>query len=64
MSHNRSSLKPMKGANRSLRQRLDLKGEFTLALAPTMFGLAVGITAALVLMERLALWVLSRYGDR
>lgn len=28
-----------------------------------LFGLAVGITAALVLVERLALWVLSRYGD-
>lgn len=41
MSHNRSSLKPVKGANRALRQRLNLRGEFTLALAPTIMVLLV-----------------------
>lgn len=61
MSRNRSSLKPIKGANRSLRRRLDLKG-LALAAAPTaivpknhlvIFGLAVLITAILVgLYER------------
>lgn len=38
---NRSSLKPIQGANRSLRRRLSLKGEFTLALAPTAIILGV-----------------------
>lgn len=41
MSHNHSSLKPVKGANRALRQRLNLRGEFTLALAPTIMVLLV-----------------------
>jgi hypothetical protein len=30
MSRNRSSLKPIEGANRSLRRRLTLKGELAL----------------------------------
>lgn len=37
----RTSLKPIKGANRSLRSRLNLQGEFALALAPTIVILAV-----------------------
>lgn len=41
MSQNRSSLKPLKGANRSLRHRLDLKGEFILVLLPTVTVLGV-----------------------
>ncbi len=34
MGEKRSSLKPIKGAKRSLRSRLSLQGEFVLALAP------------------------------
>jgi CBS-domain-containing membrane protein len=41
MSQDRSSLKPLKGANRSLRSRLNLKGELTLALMPTLVVLVV-----------------------
>ncbi len=41
MSANRSSLKPIQGANRSLRQRLSLKGELLLATAPTVIVLGV-----------------------
>jgi len=41
MDQERASLKPMEGANRSLRRRLDLKGEFALALLPTLTMLAV-----------------------
>lgn len=41
MSQDRSSLKPIQGANRSLRRRLGLKGELTLALMPTLVVLAV-----------------------
>lgn len=37
----RESLKPIEGANRSLRRRLDLKGELALALLPTATVLAV-----------------------
>jgi CBS-domain-containing membrane protein len=37
----RSSLKPMEGANRSLRRHLNIKGELTLALLPTVIVLAV-----------------------
>lgn len=35
MSQERSSLKPIKGANRSWRKRLHLRGELLLALLPT-----------------------------
>ena len=45
----RESLKPVEGANRSLRQRLGLRGEFILALLPTITVLAV-----LALMESLS----------
>src|SRR6476659_1016402 len=41
MSEKRSSLKPLEGANRSLRRRLNLKGELLLALAPTVTVLGV-----------------------
>jgi CBS-domain-containing membrane protein len=41
MSRNRSSLKPIEGANRSLRRRLSLKGELLLAAAPTVTILSV-----------------------
>jgi hypothetical protein len=41
MSRNRSSLKPLEGANRSLRSRLTLKGELALATAPTVTVLAL-----------------------
>jgi CBS-domain-containing membrane protein len=37
----RSSLKPIQGANRSLRRRLNLPGEFALAVLPTVTVLAV-----------------------
>lgn len=41
MSQERTSLKPIKGANRALRRRLTLQGEFALALAPTVIILGV-----------------------
>ncbi|MBE9112128.1 HPP family protein [Nodosilinea sp. LEGE 07298] len=41
MSQDRESLKPIKGANRALRQRLNLRGEFSLAIPPTIVILAV-----------------------
>lgn len=41
MSQKRKSLKPIKGANRALRRRLNLKGELALAIAPTLVVLAV-----------------------
>ncbi|HEY9604788.1 MAG TPA: HPP family protein [Allocoleopsis sp.] len=41
MSQKRSSLKPIEGARRSLRRRLDLKGELILALLPTAIVLTV-----------------------
>jgi len=48
MSQERESLKPMGGADRGLRRRLDLKHEFLLALLPTLTILAVlGLVEAL-----------------
>ncbi len=41
MNQNFSSLKPLEGANRSLRSRLDLKCELALATAPTVLILTV-----------------------
>ena len=41
MSAGRESLKPIEGANRSLRRRLSLRGEFALALMPTLTVLCV-----------------------
>lgn len=40
-SQERESLKPVEGANRSLRRKIGLKGEFALALLPTLTVLAV-----------------------
>lgn len=37
----RASLKPIQGANRALRERLDLRGELILALLPTLTILSV-----------------------
>ena len=45
----RTSLRPLAGANRSLRNRLDLKGELMLAIAPT-----VTILSVLALVEMLS----------
>lgn len=41
MSQKRSSLQPIQGANRSFRRRLNLGGEFALALLPTITVLGV-----------------------
>lgn len=41
MSGERESLKPIEGANRSLRRRLGLRGEFVLAVVPTLTVLLV-----------------------
>lgn len=41
MSQERSSLKPVEGANRALRRRLTLRGELALAMAPTAVVLGV-----------------------
>jgi CBS-domain-containing membrane protein len=53
MNHNRSSLKPIQGANRSLRRRLNLKGEFALAFAPTVIVLAVLALVEVLSQQRL-----------
>ncbi|QYO68345.1 HPP family protein [Leptolyngbya sp. 7M] len=53
MTHDRSSLKPIKGANRSLRRRLNLKGEFMLALAPTLIILVVLALVEVLSRQRL-----------
>ena len=49
----RTSLKPIEGANRSLRRRLDLKGEFMLALLPTITSLIVLAIVELYSQQRL-----------
>ncbi|MBC5793965.1 hypothetical protein H5968_02085 [Sphaerospermopsis sp. LEGE 00249] len=41
MSQKRSSLKPLQRKNRTLRRRLNLKGEIALTLAPTAIVLLV-----------------------
>lgn len=41
MDQEKESLKPIEGANRALRDRLDLKGELLLAVFPTVTILAV-----------------------
>jgi CBS-domain-containing membrane protein len=53
MSQNRSSLKPIEGANRSLRQRLTLKGELALATAPTATVLGVFALVEVLSRQRL-----------
>ena len=41
MNQQRSSLKPIEGANRSFRRRLTIRGELALATAPTIIILGV-----------------------
>ena len=53
MSRNRSSLKPIEGANRSLRSRLTLKGELALATAPTVTVLVVLALVEVLSRQRL-----------
>lgn len=53
MSQDRASLKPIEGANRTLRRRLTLKGEFALALAPTTLILAVLALVEVLSQQRL-----------
>lgn len=53
MSRNRSSLKPIEGANRSLRRRLTLKGELALATAPTVIVLGVFALVEVLSRQRL-----------
>ncbi len=50
MSRKRSSLRPVEGANRSLRSRLDFKGELALAAAPTLTVL--GVLALIEVLSR------------
>lgn len=59
MSQKRSSLKPMKVANRSLRRSLNLQDEFVLALVPTatvlgVFGLVEVLSRQRLLFASLA----------
>lgn len=53
MNQDRTSLKPIEGANRSLRRRLTLKGEFALAFAPTTIILAVLALVEVLSQQRL-----------
>ncbi len=50
MSRDRTSLKPIEGANRSLRRRLGLKGELLLATAPTL--VVLGVLALVEVLSR------------
>lgn len=50
MRHHRSSLEPMQGANRSLRSRLDWKGELVLATVPT--AVVLGVLALVEVLSR------------
>lgn len=49
----RKSLKPVEGANRTLRRRLGLKGEFMLALLPTVTVLGVFALVEALSQQRL-----------
>jgi CBS-domain-containing membrane protein len=53
MNRDRSSLKPIEGANRALRSRLDLKGELLLATAPTVTVLGVLALVEVLSRQRL-----------
>lgn len=53
MTEERQSLKPVEGANRALRRRLDLRGEFVLALLPTATVLGVLAIVELLTEQRL-----------
>lgn len=53
MKPHRSSLKPLEGANRSLRKRLNWKGELALATAPTVVILTVFALVEVLTRQRL-----------
>jgi CBS-domain-containing membrane protein len=53
MKPQRYSLKPLKGANRSLRSRLNWKGELALATAPTVVVLSVLALVEVLSRQRL-----------
>lgn len=53
MSQRRESLKPIEGARRSLRRRLDLKGELVMALLPTVTILTVLAMVEVLSRQRL-----------
>ncbi|MFB2772030.1 HPP family protein [Pelatocladus sp. BLCC-F211] len=53
MKLHRSSLKPLEGANRSFRRRLDWKGELALATAPTVIILSVFALVEVLTRQRL-----------
>lgn len=53
MSQKRSSLRPLGGANRSKRSRLNLKGELALAIAPTLTVLGVLALVEVLSRQRL-----------
>lgn len=53
MSEERSSLKPIEGANRRLRKRLNLQGELALAMAPTLIILTVMAFVEVLSRQRL-----------
>jgi CBS-domain-containing membrane protein len=50
MSQNRTSLRPIEGANRSLRRRLGIKGELLLATTPTV--VVLGVLALVEVLSR------------
>jgi CBS-domain-containing membrane protein len=50
MSQKRKSLKPIEGANRSVRRRLGIKGELLLATAPT--AVVLGVLALVEALSR------------
>jgi CBS-domain-containing membrane protein len=53
MSQKRSSLKPLEGANRQWRRRLNLKGEIALVTVPTVTVLAVMALVEALTQQRL-----------
>ncbi|MDF5732631.1 MAG: HPP family protein [Rhizonema sp. PD38] len=53
MSQRRSSLKALQGTNRSLRRRLNLKGELVLATGPTLTVLGVLVVVEVLSRQRL-----------
>jgi hypothetical protein len=53
MNQKRSSLKPLEGANRQWRRRLDIKGEIALITAPTLTVLVVMALVEALTQQRL-----------
>jgi CBS-domain-containing membrane protein len=53
MSKQRSSLKPLQGANRSIRRRLNIQGELALVAAPTLIVLIVMFLVEVLSQQRL-----------